>query len=115
VIDGGLGADEGDDEPDVLEDEVPPELVALELATPLEPTPPLELTPPLDSVDAVLLVAVETMVGAEPVAAAVVALALVLPLLPNGFREGPLRCDWEGVVCTFRAGIDAPPCGEAGS
>jgi hypothetical protein len=112
VIDGGVGGDAGADEVGVFDDAVPPELVAPEPAPALELAPALEPTPPLDSVDAVLLVAVETMVEVEAVGAA----AVPLPLVPNGFRDGPLRCDLEGVVCTFRAGIDAPPCGgEAGS
>jgi hypothetical protein len=97
VIDGGLPDDELEDEeeeePDELPDDAPLEPDVDELAPPELGLPPVELVEPVVTgvVEAVVLV--------------------VLVPLPNGLREGPGSFEFDGVVCTFRAGIEDPPAG----
>jgi hypothetical protein len=107
VIDCGDAGDGVADELDPPDDEATPgEAVALEL----------ELAPPLESVEAVLLVAVETAVVTEVVVDDAPVLAALLPLVPNGLREGPVMCDFPGVAWTSSVGIDTPlGGGEVGS
>ncbi len=104
VIDGGFGA--GDDEAeDEDEDEgVPNPDVLPELAPP-------ELTPPLEGVEEAWLVAVDVVVEVAVAAEDACPLAAALVPAPNGFRDAPVRCECEGVVWTFRVGIEVPAGG----